>query len=74
MINGNIPDAWWRGSYGTIQLLKKDSIIYVLNNWNGEFYSDCYKSDMRGVPTNSKERFIIRPIKNLDGYEIFLEN
>lgn len=74
MSGRTIVDAWWRGSYGTIQLLKKDGVMYVLNDWNGEFYSDCYKSDIRGIPTGSEERFSIIPIKNLDGYEIFLEN
>lgn len=71
---------WWRGSYGTTQLLGKDGEIYTLKHWNGEFYSDCYKSDMRGIPTNSEEKFSIKPIKKLinkenelyklDGYEI----
>lgn len=71
---------WWRGCYGTTQLLQKDGATYVLSCWNGELYSDCYRSDLHGVPLEPKETFSIKPVKKtingelelyeLSGYEI----
>ncbi|MGL6174832.1 MAG: hypothetical protein ACRC1P_09545 [Cellulosilyticaceae bacterium] len=58
-------NAWYIGGYGTIQLLCKNDLHYVLNGWDGKVYTDCYKSDMRGLPINTEEKFIVKPILTL---------
>lgn len=45
-------------NYDTIELFKKDGIVYACSAWNGEQYNDCWNLE----DETDKTKYIVKPI------------
>jgi hypothetical protein len=65
---------WWNAATFEIELMRIDGIVYALNGWNGEEFTECWVCTGENYHyVGENEKYTIRPVdKEIgeDEYEI----